>query len=127
LKTNSYGLPSIVDFLKIIGTFILVTVGLVIFKADNTSQAWQYFDGICNLSLPSMQNLRDIGVASAIIPLVFALFLFVIEWIYKDSEYPLAQLGLKWKRPLRYSLYYLMILAIYLYGGEVQQFIYFQF
>jgi D-alanyl-lipoteichoic acid acyltransferase DltB (MBOAT superfamily) len=127
LKTNKYGFPTITDFSKIVGTFLLVTIGLVIFRAENIGQFLEYFSSIFDFSLPSLDDFSGTGMRSAIAPILFALVLFVIEWIYKDSEYPLAQLGIKWKSPLRYAMYYAIILAIFWFGGEEQQFIYFQF
>jgi hypothetical protein len=45
----------------------------------------------------------------------------------REDQFAIQKLGLKWKRPLRYAMYYAMILAIIWFGGEEQQFIYFQF
>ena len=106
---------------------MLVTIGLVIFRAENIGQFLEYFSGVFDFSLPSLDDFKGIGMRSATTPIVFALVLFVIEWIYKDSEYPLAQLGVKWKKPIKLAFYYAIILAIFYFGGEEQQFIYFQF
>jgi len=51
----------------------------------------------------------------------------LIEWIGREQEHALANLGLKWKRSLRHSMYYGIIATILLLEGEEQQFIYFQF
>lgn len=51
----------------------------------------------------------------------------LIEWLGREGQYALAQLGLKWKKPVRYALYYSILLAIYLFSGKGQEFIYFQF
>jgi len=55
------------------------------------------------------------------------LFFFLMEWHGRDQQYAIAKLGLSWYKPLRWALYYLLIMAIYLYAGSQQQFIYFQF
>jgi hypothetical protein len=51
----------------------------------------------------------------------------IIEWIGREENYAIANLGLKWKRPFRYAMYYALIMAIFWFGGKEQQFIYFQF
>ena len=125
LKTNKYGLPTITDFSKMIGTFLFVTIGLVIFRAENISQFWQYISGIFDFPLSSFGSFGVSGIS--IPPIIFTVVLFALEWIYKDSEYPLAKLGTKWKRPIRYAMYYTFIIIIFWLGGKEQQFIYFQF
>ena len=35
--------------------------------------------------------------------------------------------GLKWKRPIRWMVYFILIAMIFLFNGKEQQFIYFQF
>jgi hypothetical protein len=54
------------------------------------------------------------------------IFVF-LEWLGREGEYAISNLGLKWKRPIRYAMYYAIIIAIFWFGGKEQQFIYFQF
>jgi hypothetical protein len=49
------------------------------------------------------------------------------EWMGREQQYAIADVGLEWKPVLRYSYYYALILAIIWFGGKEQQFIYFQF
>ena len=109
------------------GTFLLVTFGLIIFRAATINQALEYITGICDKHLISLKAISDSGLVEALVPLVFAVLLFVIEWIYRDTEFPLSQLGTKWKVPFRYAMYYAIIIAIFWFGGIEQQFIYFKF
>tara|TARA_B110001450_G_scaffold242245_1_gene252375 strand:- start:3136 stop:4593 length:1458 start_codon:yes stop_codon:yes gene_type:complete len=126
LKTNMYGLPLFNDFLKIIGTFMLVTLSFIIFRAENISQFWEYISGFLNITTPSLDIFYESGMFS-FVAIAFSFLLLAIEWIYRTTEYPLTQIGTKWKRPFRFLLYYGMILAIILLKGEEAQFIYFKF
>ena len=54
------------------------------------------------------------------------LFLFV-EWMGREGEFAIAKLVTKWKRPIRWSFYMALLVLIYWYGDNEQQFIYFQF
>ena len=50
-----------------------------------------------------------------------------IEWQGKKNQYAIELLGLTWNKKLRYAMYYAIVLVILWFGGEEQQFIYFQF
>ena len=126
LKPNKYGLPIFKDFSKMTGTYLLVTIGFVIFRADSIGQTWEYFSGIFNLSRGFL-NYKGSEIGSAVIPLIFSVIMFILEWYYRETQYPLANLGINWCRPLRYAMYYAIIIAVFWFGGKEQQFIYFQF
>lgn len=51
----------------------------------------------------------------------------LIEWVGREEQYAIGKLGLKWKSPFRYALYYAIIIAIFWFAGKEQQFLYFQF
>jgi len=122
LKTNKYNLPSITDSLKIIGTFMLVTFGLIIFKGQDVNQSFQFVKGIFDSSILSIPN----GISNAKIPLVFSFLFFIIEWFSRKHEFPLSKMNLS--KPLRYTIYYIIVLVIMYWGNfGVNQFIYFKF
>ena len=129
LKTNKYDLPSIIDFFKIIGTFLLVTIGLIIFRADNITQAYIFFKNMLSSTLFSFSftTLKTMGATyhHGYILLLTIVF-FVIEWISRKLEFPLS--NLKFSKPLRYTIYYTIILVIIYFGNfGSNQFIYFKF
>ncbi|MDC1361755.1 MBOAT family protein [Crocinitomicaceae bacterium] len=122
LKINKFGLPSVNDFFKIIGTFLLWTLGLIIFKAENISQAIDYMSEVLSTSLFEIPKFE--GMKKTIILVgVFVL----IEWLGRESQHAIEHVGIKWKRPVRYAMYYAIIFAIFWLGGKENQFIYFQF
>jgi hypothetical protein len=51
----------------------------------------------------------------------------IVEWLGREEQYAIAKLGVKWKQPLKYAMYYAIIIAILWFAGKEQQFIYFQF
>lgn len=127
LKTNQLGFPSLSDFFKIISTFMLFTVSLIIFRAPEIDIAWLYFKGIFDESFFSL-NFEGVGLSYTITPILFLLFLLIIEWMYKDSEYAFDKLFEKWKRPFRWLFYMIIIFLIgMLMPSEESPFIYFQF
>jgi hypothetical protein len=59
--------------------------------------------------------------------IVFLSFL-IIEWVGREQKYALEKLGIKWKRYLRFSMYYLIIITIFFFTLKKDiSFIYFQF
>ena len=60
------------------------------------------------------------------LPILLFLF-FLIEWLGREQQFALSNIGIKWKRPFRHIMYYSIIILILLYSEKEQQFIYFQF
>ena len=118
-------LPSFREFIQILSTFALTVLAWIFFRAENIQHAFSYISEIFSPSLfsvPAFSDLPKVGTV-AILLLVF----IVIEWMGRRNEYAIEHLGLKWKKPLRYAFYYILILALFYFGGQEQQFIYFQF
>jgi D-alanyl-lipoteichoic acid acyltransferase DltB (MBOAT superfamily) len=118
-------LPTLKEFLAIALTFSLTAFAWIFFRAVSVTHALTYIAKIFSSSLFSIPYFPGIGLTPPII-LITILFL-IVEWLGREQQYAIAQLGIKWYRPLRWALYYAIILAIYNLGGSEQQFIYFQF
>jgi D-alanyl-lipoteichoic acid acyltransferase DltB (MBOAT superfamily) len=117
-------LPSIRELLSILLTFGLTVVAWVFFRAENITHATTYIidmftDFNSYLSFNVYWEYKKI--------LLFITVFITIEWFGREGQYALDSLGSNWKRPVRYLMYYAIMLAIFWYGGEEQQFIYFQF
>ena len=124
VANNTY-LPSIKEALQMLLTFGLTIIAWVFFRADNVNHALNVLSGIFSkslISVPDFYNRRD-----AVICLVFILLLLLVEWAGKGQKHALALFGFSWKRSLRWAFYFLIIIFIAYFGGEEQQFIYFQF
>ena len=116
-------LPSVKEFGQMALTFSLVVIGWVFFRADTMAQAFDYLQGMVQFGTlkASYRFFTEIAISPLIVAFV------VIEWLGREQQYALAKLGLTWKAPWRYALYFALVLAIAWFGGEEQQFIYFQF
>ena len=102
-------------------TFGLAVFAWVFFRAENLEHSLQYISGIFSKSLFTIPTIKPLY-------LTLLIFLFmVIEWLGREEQYAIAKLGLKWKAPLRYAMYYTIVIAILWFAGKDQQFIYFQF
>ncbi|MEO8445996.1 MAG: MBOAT family O-acyltransferase, partial [bacterium] len=127
LETVAQGkyFPTVKEFVSMTVTFALTVFAWIFFRADGVRQAFSYISIILSRSLFKIPDFPGI---EHILPVMILTFLFfVIEWLGREQQYAIQSLGLKWKSPLRWAFYYMIILAIYYWGGKEQQFIYFQF
>lgn len=118
-------LPTLREFLSMGLTFSLTVFAWIFFRAIDVTHAVNYISEILSSSLFTIPYFVGIGLTPPII-LTIILFL-IVEWIGREEQYAIAQLGIKWYRPIRWAMYYAIIFAIYNLGGSEQQFIYFQF
>ncbi len=123
-------LPTIREFFSMAITFSLTAFAWIFFRANDVTHAFQYIHNmLIGLSHKSGYvetiNLFYYKIGFTV-PLLVILFM-IIEWIGREQQFAIAHLGIKWNRPLRFAMYYSIILAIYFFAGSEQQFIYFQF
>lgn len=126
LNINILGLPSLTDFLKMAWIFFLVSLGLIIFRADNIKQAVEYFGGIFGTS---SLITKPYGLGMLIPVLCVTAVMFIVEWYQRNEEYGLV---LRKRGVLKYKaitalIYWALIICILIKGGEAQEFIYFKF
>jgi D-alanyl-lipoteichoic acid acyltransferase DltB (MBOAT superfamily) len=122
-------LPSLNECISMFTTFGITTFAWIIFRSNSVSQAWAYISRIFSSSLSVFDiGQYDIGGRSMVVTTLILIVVFIIfEWIGREQPYAIARLGSTWKRPVRYLAYYLIVITIFCFIGEKQQFIYFQF
>lgn len=116
-------LPSFKDILNLVSTFVLVDIAWIFFRSNTIKQAFGILGKIFSRSLFAKPKVdKDV-----LITFVFIIFFMLIEWMGREQNYALETFGAKWKRPVRWAFYYSLIIAICIWGGREQKFIYFQF
>ncbi|QXP71797.1 MBOAT family protein [Polaribacter sp. R2A056_3_33] len=123
-------LPSVKEFFLMLLTFTLTVFAWIFFRAENISHATTYiyemFFGL-NDYINYYKTYRFIYNLGTPYIIVFLSFL-IIEWVGREQKYALEKLGIKWKRYLRFSMYYLIIITIFFFTLKKDiSFIYFQF
>ena len=130
LVANGKTLPSLKEFSFMLLTFGFTVFAWIFFRAENLGHAFSYISDIISPSLLSLPYIMESGTGLWILPktilLLIALFVF-IEWLGRDGQYAIANFGLKWPKFLRWAFYSLMVIVIFLFSGQNQDFIYFQF
>lgn len=123
LETVAQGklIPSIKELSFMLLTFGLTVFAWIFFRAENISHAFSYISEIFSSSLFTIPEIQPRNL------ILLIMFFVFIEWLGREGQYAIANLGIRWKRPIRYAMYYAIIIAIFWFGGKEQQFIYFQF
>ncbi|WP_354304758.1 MBOAT family O-acyltransferase [Pedobacter sp. UYP1] len=113
--------PTIKELFSMLLTFGLTVFAWIFFRTETLGDALNYISGIFSDSLFTIPTVAP--------KMLFALlFVFiVIEWLGREQQFAIAKFGIKLPAILRWSLYYAIVLIIFLCAGSEQQFIYFQF
>ena len=116
-------LPTFKELYQIGITFSLTVLAWIFFRAENIRHAWAYLSAIFSKSLFTIPHF--VGMRTALSTLILISIFVVVEWLGRNEQYAIARLGVTWKRPIRYAMYYSIIISIFLFMGKQQQFIYF--
>jgi D-alanyl-lipoteichoic acid acyltransferase DltB (MBOAT superfamily) len=118
-------LPSITDFSKIILTFCLTVIAWIFFRSDNLGHAFSILFEIFSKSifeLPKFGGKTDAAIISMVI-----VFFLLIEWMGREKQFPISGLDKKLGK-IPAAIFYIFIgTMIFLFSGQEQAFIYFQF
>lgn len=122
-------LPNFREIVQMLVTFCLTTFAWIFFRSESLSQATKICTTIFSSSfftMPAGSNFIGVG-RHPITMFGLLIFLFVIEWIGRHYQHPLIFHRIRANRFVRFSIYYILIFLIWLFGGQSQEFIYFQF
>lgn len=110
-------LPTWSEAGRMLLTFVLVTVGWILFRADSIGQAWHYLT-----LLPGRGVLYTEGLAACF---VYVFLMLVMEWVHRAGNHGL-DLRIR-SAAIRYLLYYSLIVIMFFAYSNSETFIYFQF
>lgn len=117
--------PSLKEATQVIGTFILITFSWIFFRAENISHAFDFISTIFSTSFFSSIEFSDRAHFNASIILI--IIMLIIEWTQRKHNHTLENFGLNVHSFIRNTFYLALIITLFWFGGEEQQFIYFQF
>lgn len=116
IRTNRLGLPVISDFMRMSLTFVLVVFGMLIFRCNSINQ---FIVELSSIRL-GFFSIPDVG---AVTNWLFVFVMVLVEWCHRNRDNGL-EISYMRSKPLRWSIYLLLILVIFLNGGETTGFIY---
>ena len=122
-------LPTIKEVFAMGITFSLTVLAWIFFRSESVGKAVHYIGRIFSPSLFKTPDTRAFieSNTNPFAAVLIILFFVVIEWIGREHQYALARFGVSWYKPVRWAVYYILVIAIFLFMGKEQQFIYFQF
>ncbi|EPR69709.1 putative poly(beta-D-mannuronate) O-acetylase [Winogradskyella psychrotolerans RS-3] len=113
-------LPNFREILQMTSTFFITLLAWVFFRADSVTHATDYLQSMFTVSLFSKPAIMPFTV-------LFLVTVFItIEWLGRHGQYALERID-RINKPLRWSIYIVLIMLMFLFTGEEQAFIYFQF
>ena len=115
-------LPTLTELLQIGITFALTVIGWIIFRAENTAQAWTYIHGILTgftFTLPLLHKKALMSIAA----------LTIVEWLQREHAFGLQMPanGILGRSIVRWIIYYTIFISILIWRHSPENFIYFQF
>lgn len=113
--------PSMKELFSIGITFCLTVFAWIFFRSASLGEAISYISEIFSSSLFTIPDIMPKTL------FLFLILFLVMEWLGREQQYAIANLGLKWPKAVRWATYYALITFMYYFGGSEQQFIYFQF
>ncbi|ALJ04030.1 acyltransferase [Pseudalgibacter alginicilyticus] len=105
---------------QIIFTFSITVIAWVFFRAETVTDALNYLKGMVSKSLTAWP-------AVDIKPFAFITILVVVEWLQRHKQHGLELNIDRIKKVYRWSIYLFLIILIFWFGADKQEFIYFQF
>jgi alginate O-acetyltransferase complex protein AlgI len=119
-------LPTVKEFTSIAITFTLTVFAWIFFRANNVHHAFDIISRIFSKSFFTLPHFPEMKKAFVIIILV--ILFMMMEWFGREQQYALANIGQKWKRPVRWAFYSAILFAIGMFmQTQETPFIYFQF
>lgn len=114
-------LPSVKEALQMLVTFILATLGWIIFRADNIGIVINYFVRLFDFSLWQAPYLTN--KVFIFLPLII---MIIFEWLHRGYSHGLTLSGVK-NKAVRFAIYFALSFLVLINMGPEQNFIYFQF
>jgi alginate O-acetyltransferase complex protein AlgI len=117
--------PSFRELFAMLSTFTLTVIAWIFFRAENLNHAFSYIHGIFSKSFFSLPEFADIK--DALTSLCLIIVFLCAEWFGRQDEYGFEKILLKIKEKYRLIIYIIIIMMLFYFSNDSQDFIYFQF
>jgi D-alanyl-lipoteichoic acid acyltransferase DltB (MBOAT superfamily) len=124
------GISQAITFLQVLGTFLLVSLLWVLFRADSVTQALLIFEQIFSISIFHQPYMIEPLSGNIVFPKKFMLLIMVfilVEWKGQEDDNLLDGLVKHQHVLFRWLVYFVLGMSIMLTIGKPVEFIYFQF
>jgi D-alanyl-lipoteichoic acid acyltransferase DltB (MBOAT superfamily) len=118
--------PSMREMSQMLSTFAMVCVAWVFFRADSLADALDYLWRAVTTLHHDLDVFGDYLSHEAFEPVLMIFVMLAVEWVQRNRQHGLELSHVR-KSWVRWGIYYGLVAILYFYGGEQQDFIYFQF
>lgn len=119
-------LPGGREFINMAGTFTLMMLTSLLFRASNLKEAFGYYKSILSSSLFSAP--RFMGLMNTLLVMALIIFFMSVEWLGRNKDFAISKLDTNFNRPLRWIIYLLLIFMMGMYSETKEMpFIYSKF
>lgn len=114
------------DFLKMGLVFSMFMLSLLIFRASSMTD---FFLQMKHIFSPTLFEMPFIPFNKPLIiqTLIFIVVMFSAEWFTRQHDFPLFKIEQRLPKLARYTVYYLILVAILVFQTKTENFIYVQF
>jgi alginate O-acetyltransferase complex protein AlgI len=113
--------PNAKEIIQISITFFLTVIAWVFFRSETVTDALLYLSEMLSLSLFSYPEVFPKKT------ILFIAIFVLTEWIQRNKQHALQIEEMNMPTYLRWGLYYGVVFSVLLFGGDQQEFVYFQF
>lgn len=108
------------EILQVTSTFLLTVLAWIFFRANNITHAFKMISDIFSIELFSWPQFFNFEI------ILLLLFFVAIEWFGRSYKYAIEGI---YHLPIfiRWAFYFCIVISIFVFTGEQQEFIYFQF
>ena len=118
--------PTVKEVCSIGITFGLTVLAWIFFRAENLGHAFSFISRICSTAFFAIPSLKS-SKWEALVTLFIVTMFVIVEWLGREHQHPLQLVSAIHTRAFRWSVYFLIIGVMLVWGGKQQAFIYFQF
>ena len=120
-------IPSINEIINITLTFSLTVFAWIFFRADSVSHAFSFIKHMANNLYIEIPSTLTAGRRHLFMTCFLIIIFTTIEWMGRDGQYAIEKYTRNWSRVCKWIFYYLILISIFIYSTNQQEFIYFQF
>lgn len=123
-------LPSIIEGIQILTTFLLTVIAWIFFRADSVTEAVVYIKQMFGSLLHNpINDLLSIWGGYQLANIILSIgILLIIEWIQRENKHGLENLLNNRTKMVRWSMYVLLVFLVFSFGNFNETvFIYFAF
>jgi len=130
IVANKSSYPTLKEVFQMGLTFFLTVIAWIIFRAENIGHAYGYLKHmlITNfLKHPGQIIFLYSELVKYKMVFIFIVLLTVVEWFQRDKKHGLEITDYNFPKVVSWGVYLIIIILTYLFAGNQQSFIYFQF